>query len=299
VLQHLNAGRTPVAARNWAAKCMRVRPVDHYPDQLLANLKAIAPRHQDDPTVVILTPALVEGWPRASRWRLASALTGTVGAIVFATLRTLAIISSRRAVNTPTLIACVIVDMPFASYQETPSLAYRNAARVLAESGCDGIKLEGGVEMADTIAFLVTRGIPVMGHVGLTPQSVHRFGGYRIQGRSPAASRRILADARAVAEAGAFTIVIEGVVETLARDITNAVPVPTIGIGASADCDGQVLVTEDLVGLFSDFTPSFVRRYAELGQALSDAVATYAADVRARRFPGPEHCFPPPGRKKR
>jgi len=195
--------------------------------------------------------------------------------------------------------ACVIVDMPFASYQESPSLAYRNAARVLAESGCDGIKLEGGVEMADTIAFLVTRGIPVMGHVGLTPQSVNRLGGYRIQGRSLAASRRILADARAVAEAGAFTMVIEGVVETLARDITNAVPVPTIGIGASADCDGQVLVTEDLVGLFSDFTPSFVRRYAELGQALSDAVATYAADVRARRFPGPEHCFPPPGRKKR
>ncbi len=208
-------------------------------------------------------------------------------------------IAHGRAVVRGSVRACVIVDMPFASYQETQSLAYRNAARILAESGCDGIKLEGGVEMADTIAFLVTRGIPVMGHVGLTPQSVNRFGGYRIQGRSPAASRRILADARAVAEAGAFSIVIEGVVETLARDITNAVPVPTIGIGASVDCDGQVLVTEDLVGLFSDFTPSFVRRYAELGQALSDAVATYAADVRARRFPGPEHCFPPPRRKKR
>ncbi len=208
-------------------------------------------------------------------------------------------IAHGRAVVRGSERACVIVDMPFASYQETRSLAYRNAARVLAESGCDGIKLEGGVEMADTIAFLVERGIPVMGHVGLTPQSVNRFGGYRIQGQSAAASRRILADARAVAEAGAFTIVIEGVVETLARDITNAVPVPTIGIGASADCDGQVLVTEDLVGLFSDFTPSFVRRYAELGQALSDAVATYAADVRARRFPGPEHCFPPPRRKKR
>ena len=208
-------------------------------------------------------------------------------------------IAHGRAVVRGSVRACVIVDMPFASYQETPSVAYRNAARVLAESGCDGVKLEGGVEMADTIAFLVARGIPVMGHVGLTPQSVNRFGGYRIQGRSAAASRRILADARAVAEAGAFAIVIEGVVETLARDITNAVPVPTIGIGASADCDGQVLVTEDLVGLFSDFTPSFVRRYAELGQALSDAVAAYAADVRARRFPGPEHCFPPPGRKKR
>jgi len=195
--------------------------------------------------------------------------------------------------------ACVIVDMPFASYQESPARAYRNAARVMVETGCGGIKLEGGAEMADTIAFLVQRGIPVMGHVGLTPQSVNRFGGYRIQGKSPAAARRIVADARAVADSGAFSMVIEGVVETLAREITNAVPVPTIGIGASPHCDGQVLVTEDLVGLFSDFTPSFVRRYAELGGDLSDAAAAYAKDVRARRFPGPEHCFPQPGKKKR
>ena len=195
--------------------------------------------------------------------------------------------------------ACVIVDMPFASYQESPARAYRNAARVMVETGCGGIKLEGGAEMADTIAFLVQRGIPVMGHVGLTPQSVNRFGGYRIQGKSPAAARRIIADARAVADSGAFSMVIEGVVETLAREITNAVPVPTIGIGASPDCDGQVLVTEDLVGLFADFTPSFVRRYAELGGELSDAAAAYAADVRARRFPGPEHCFPQPKKKKR
>jgi len=195
--------------------------------------------------------------------------------------------------------ACVIVDMPFASYQESPARAYRNAARVMVETGCGGIKLEGGAEMADTIAFLVQRGIPVMGHVGLTPQSVNRFGGYRIQGKSPAAARRIIADARAVADSGAFSMVVEGVVETLAREITNAVPVPTIGIGASPDCDGQVLVTEDLVGLFADFTPSFVRRYAELGGELSDAAAAYAADVRARRFPGPEHCFPQPKKKKR
>ena len=195
--------------------------------------------------------------------------------------------------------ACVIVDMPFASYQESPARAYRNAARVMVETGCGGIKLEGGAEMADTIAFLVQRGIPVMSHVGLTPQSVNRFGGYRIQGKSPAAARRIIADARAVADSGAFSMVVEGVVETLAREITNAVPVPTIGIGASPDCDGQVLVTEDLVGLFADFTPSFVRRYAELGGELSDAAAAYAADVRARRFPGPEHCFPQPKKKKR
>jgi 3-methyl-2-oxobutanoate hydroxymethyltransferase len=194
--------------------------------------------------------------------------------------------------------ACVVVDMPFASYQESPQAAYRSAARVLAETGCAAVKLEGGVEMAPTVAFLVARDIPVMGHVGLTPQSVNRFGGFRVQGRDVAAARRILADARAIADAGAFSMVVEGVVEPLAREITAAVPVPTIGIGASAACDGQVLVTEDLAGLFSDFTPKFVKRYAELGDALQSAVAAYAADVRARRFPGPEHGFAaaPPAR---
>ena len=194
--------------------------------------------------------------------------------------------------------ACVVVDMPFGAYQESPAQAYRNAARVLAETGCAAVKLEGGAEMADTIAFLVERGVPVMGHVGLTPQWVNRFGGYKVQGRGKSDATRILADARAVADAGTFSIVIEGVVEPLARDITNAVAVPTIGIGASADCDGQVLVTEDLVGLFSDFTPKFVRRYAELGAKVEKAAAAYAKDVKARRFPGPEHCFAPKKQKK-
>jgi 3-methyl-2-oxobutanoate hydroxymethyltransferase len=192
---------------------------------------------------------------------------------------------------------CVVVDMPFGSYQESPAQAFRNAARVMTETGCDGVKLEGGAEMADTIRFLVERGIPVMGHIGLMPQSVHVMGGFKVQGRDRAAAHRLLLDARAVADAGAFAIVVEGTVETVAREITQAVPVPTIGIGASAACDGQVLVTEDLVGLFSDFTPRFVRRYADLGRQVSEAAARYAADVRARRFPADEHTFAPTGGK--
>lgn len=187
--------------------------------------------------------------------------------------------------------ACVIVDLPFATYQESPEQAYRNAARVMAETGCAGVKLEGGVAMAKTIEFLAARSIPVLGHIGLMPQSVHAYGGYRVQGKDPDGAQAVMADALAVAGAGAFAIVVEGTMEWVARDITAAVPVPTIGIGASAACDGQVLVTEDMTGLFTAFTPKFVKRYAELGTALSDAAAAYARDVRARRFPGPEHCF--------
>lgn len=190
--------------------------------------------------------------------------------------------------------ACVIVDMPFGSYQESPEQAFRNAARVMRETGCAGVKLEGGAEMAATVAFLSRRAIPVMGHVGLMPQSVNSYGGFRVQGREDADAHAIVDDARAVAEAGAFSMVVEGVVEPVAREITRAVPVPTIGIGASSHCDGQVLVTEDMAGLFPDFTPRFVRRYADLGGALSEAAAAYARDVRERRFPGPEHCFGAP-----
>ncbi len=196
--------------------------------------------------------------------------------------------------------ACVTVDMPFGSYQESPSQAFRNAARILSETGCDAVKLEGGAEMAETIAFLVQRGIPVMGHVGLTPQSVNRLGGYRARGRNRDEAVRIVSDARAVADAGAFSIVVEGVVESLARDATTAVPVPTIGIGASSECDGQVLVAEDMLGLFSDFTPSFVKRYASLGDAVGKAAEAYAADVRSRRFPCKDHVFADrPGRNRK
>jgi len=187
--------------------------------------------------------------------------------------------------------ACVIVDMPFATYQESPAQAYRNSARILAETGCAGVKLEGGAEMANTIRFLTERRIPVMGHIGMMPQSVAAYGGFRVQGKEDDEAKAVLADAVAVAEAGAFTIVIESVVEPLARQITSTVDVPTIGIGASPSCDGQVLVTEDAAGLFSDFTPRFVKRYAELGEDLGAVAQTYAEDVRARRFPGPEHCF--------
>ncbi|MCW2240459.1 3-methyl-2-oxobutanoate hydroxymethyltransferase [Azospirillum canadense] len=192
--------------------------------------------------------------------------------------------------------ACVVVDLPFGSYQESPQQAFRNAARVLAETGCAAVKLEGGVEMAETVAYLTARGVPVMGHIGLTPQSVNTLGGFRARGRSVDEGERILADAQAIADADAFALVIEGVMEPLADRITAAVAVPTIGIGASVACDGQVLVTDDLLGLFTDFTPKFVRRYAELGPTVSQAASAFAEDVRHRRFPGPEHVFAAPSK---
>jgi 3-methyl-2-oxobutanoate hydroxymethyltransferase len=187
--------------------------------------------------------------------------------------------------------ACVIVDMPFGSYQGSPAQAFDACARVLKETGCSGVKVEGGTEMAETVRFLTARGIPVMGHIGLTPQSVNQLGGYRARGRTNAEADQIIADGQAIAEAGAFAIVIEGTLESVARTVTTAVDVPTIGIGASAACDGQIIVADDILGLFGSFTPKFVKRYAELGDAVGEAVARYAADVRARRFPGAEHVF--------
>ena len=189
--------------------------------------------------------------------------------------------------------ACLVVDMPFGSYQESPPTAFRNAAQVMAETGCLAVKLEGGGEMAETVDYLVRRGIPVMGHVGLTPQSINRLKGYRARGRDPEEAAAITTDAASIAHAGAFAIVLEGVVETLAREITAGVPAPIIGIGASSACDGQVLVSEDMTGLFSAFKPKFVKRYAELGPEIDKAAAAYAAEVRSRRFPAAEHCFAP------
>jgi 3-methyl-2-oxobutanoate hydroxymethyltransferase len=189
--------------------------------------------------------------------------------------------------------ACVVVDLPFGSYQASPQQAYGTAARVLAETGCAAVKLEGGVEMAETIAFLAARGIPVMGHVGLKPQGVMADGGFRTRGRDQAEALQIQQDAEAAAAAGCFAIVIEGTLEPLARRISDALTVPTIGIGASPACDGQILVSEDLLGLFADFTPKFVQRYADLGPQISAAVEAYAKDVRERRFPGPEHTTAP------
>ena len=187
--------------------------------------------------------------------------------------------------------ACVIVDMPFGTYQESPEQAFRNAARVITETGCAGIKIEGGEEMVKTVRFLIDRGIPVMGHVGLKPQSVNVAGGYRSQGRDGDDARQIMADAKAVSDAGAFAIVIEAVIEPLARAITEAIPTVTIGIGASPACDGQVLVTEDAIGMFADFTPKFVKRFAEVGEDIGQAAASYAAQVTARTFPASEHCY--------
>ena len=186
--------------------------------------------------------------------------------------------------------ALVVVDMPFGSYEASKEQAFQSAARILKETHCGAVKLEGGVRMAETIAFLVARGIPVMGHVGLTPQSINTLGSFRAQGREERSWERIEKDAYAVSDAGAFSVVIEAVAEPLARKITETVAIPTIGIGASAACDGQVLVLEDMLGL-SPRAPKFVRRYGDLGGAIEAAIKAYARDVRSRAFPGPEHVY--------
>jgi len=186
--------------------------------------------------------------------------------------------------------ALVVVDMPFGSYEESPQMAFRNAARVMKETGCGAIKLEGGQRMAETIRYLSERGIPVMAHIGLTPQSVNTLGGYRAQGRRESEWAQIEADAQAVSEAGAFAVVVEGVAELLAARITRQIDIPTIGIGASADCDGQILVLEDMLGL-SPRVPKFVKKYGELADGIAGAVKTYAEDVRTRKFPGREHVY--------
>ncbi len=187
--------------------------------------------------------------------------------------------------------ALVVIDMPFGSYEQSKEQAFASCARVLKETGCGAIKLEGGRHMAETIAFLTARGVPVMGHVGLTPQSINTIGSFRAQGRDEADWGPIEADAKAVAEAGAFALVIEAVAEPLGRRITEQVAIPTIGIGASAACDGQILVLEDMLGL-SPRVPKFVRRYGQLGPGIEAAIAAYADDVRSRAFPAPEHTYP-------
>lgn len=186
--------------------------------------------------------------------------------------------------------AMVVVDMPFGSYETNADQAFLNAVRIMKETGCQAIKIESGAYAAGQIAHLVERGIPVMGHIGLRPQAIHVDGGFRAKGRTEDERDRVIAEARAAADAGAFCIVIEGVAEDLAAAITAEVSCPTIGIGASAACDGQVLVTQDMLGLF-DWTPKFVRRYADLREAIDTAAAEYAADVRARRFPGTAETY--------
>lgn len=195
-----------------------------------------------------------------------------------------------RAVMRTSRRALVVADMPFGSYESSPHVAFENATRLLKETGCQAVKLESGPTIAETVAFLVQRGVPVMGHVGLRPQAINVDGAFRAKGRSDDERLRVLAEAEATADAGAFAIVIEGVAESLAREITEAVQVPTIGIGASSACDGQILVTDDMLGLF-EWTPRFVRRYADLRGEISGAVGAWAADVRARRFPGEAETY--------
>jgi 3-methyl-2-oxobutanoate hydroxymethyltransferase len=188
--------------------------------------------------------------------------------------------------------AAVVVDMPFGAYEASPEQAFASASRLLKETGCDAVKLEGGETMAETVSFLSQRGIPVMGHVGLTPQAVNVLGGYNARGRSDAEAQKIVSDAVALDRAGAFAVVVEGVVEPIAVEVTKAVSCPVIGIGGSAQCDGQVLVTEDMLGMF-ERVPRFVKRYAEISEVISDAAARFAADVRARTFPGVEQTYQP------
>lgn len=195
-----------------------------------------------------------------------------------------------RAVVSHSQRACVIVDLPFGSYQQSSAQAFETAARIMAQTGCQGVKLEGGMEMADTVRFLSERGIPVMAHIGLMPQHVHRLGGYKYQGRSEDEAASLREQADAMEQAGAMALLLEGIREALAREITQAVSVPTIGIGASPACDGQVLVTEDMLGLH-ERTPKFVKRYAKLRENITQAVASYAEDVKSGAFPALEHCF--------
>ncbi|MGE8407942.1 MAG: 3-methyl-2-oxobutanoate hydroxymethyltransferase [Pseudomonas sp.] len=187
--------------------------------------------------------------------------------------------------------ACVVVDMPFGSYQASLEQAFLNAAKLLRETGAQGIKLEGGEEMAETVAFLTRRGIPVMAHVGLMPQQVNSQGGFKAQGRDAASAATVRRDALAMQAAGAFSVVLEGIAEPLARALSAELEIPTIGIGASPACDGQVLVSEDLLGLFGEYQPRFVKRYAELQAPIDRALADYAREVRENRFPTLEHCF--------
>jgi 3-methyl-2-oxobutanoate hydroxymethyltransferase len=196
-----------------------------------------------------------------------------------------------RAVARGRRSALLVADMPFLSYQASLEHAVRNAGRLLQEGSAEAVKLEGGVTRRETIEAITQSGIPVMAHIGLTPQSVHAFGGYKVQGKEKEARVRILTDARAIEDGGAFAVVLEGIPSDLAEEITGQLAIPTIGIGAGAACDGQVLVVHDMLGLFDDFTPKFVKRYAELKQLMGGAVKDFIGDVRNGKFPAPEHSF--------
>jgi 3-methyl-2-oxobutanoate hydroxymethyltransferase len=195
-----------------------------------------------------------------------------------------------KAVVRATKHACVVVDLPFGSYEASPADAFRSAARLIKETGCNAVKLEGGETMEETIAYLHKRGIPVMAHIGLTPQHVHQMG-YSCQGKTAAQQQQLLADAKAVEAAGAFAVVLECVEESAARNVTENVAIPTIGIGGSVACDGQILVTEDMLGLTQGRLPKFVKQYAKLGDTLEASVVRYKEEVQKREFPSAEYCY--------
>jgi 3-methyl-2-oxobutanoate hydroxymethyltransferase len=219
----------------------------------------------------------------------------SLGQVIYGLPHTVAVTMEMMAAHGAAVVrgsyhAAVVVDMPFGSYEATPEQAFNNAARLLKETGAAGVKMEGGKVMAPTIEFLTSRGIPVMAHVGLTPQAVNILGGYGVRGKGDAEAKTIVEDAVALSNAGAFAMVIEGVMEPIAIEITQKVACPTIGIGGSAQCDGQVLVTEDMLGLF-ERTPKFVKRYGAMSDMVEGAVVNYANEVRQRLFPGPEHIY--------
>lgn len=221
----------------------------------------------------------------------------SLGMVVYGMENTLAVtvpmmIAHGKAVVCSTKKALVVIDLPFGSFQASPAQACETSTSIIAATGCGAVKLEGGVEMAPTVKFLVERGIPVMGHIGLKPQSVNAMGGYRTQGKNEKDAQSLLEDAKAIELAGAFAIVIEGVVEAVAKDITAQLSIPTIGIGASPACDGQVLVIDDMLGAGGEYIPSFVKRYADVAGITKKAVSEYAKEVRARRFPSDEYCYP-------
>ncbi len=196
-----------------------------------------------------------------------------------------------QAVVRATSKSCIVVDMPYGSYEESPEQAFRNASMLLKETGCQAVKLEGGSEMAATISFLAQRGVPVIGHIGLVPQSVNALGGYGSRGKDADEAKRILHDAQALETAGAFAIVLEGVQETVARRIADEINIPTIGIGASVVCDGQILVTDDMLGLTPGKKPKFVKEYAQMGEQIEEAVVSYAKEVKAREFPSEKYVY--------
>ncbi|WP_420546945.1 3-methyl-2-oxobutanoate hydroxymethyltransferase [Curvivirga sp.] len=220
----------------------------------------------------------------------------SLGMVIYGMENTLGVtmdmmINHGKAVSSMTKNALIVVDMPFGSFEESKEVAFRNAARLMAEGGANAVKIEGGRDVAPTIDFLTQRGIPVMAHVGLMPQRVQAMGGFRAQGKDEASANEILKDALAVQEAGAFSVVIEGVMEPVGRKITEELDIPTIGIGASAACDGQVLVIDDILGIFDEFKPKFVKRYANLNKDINAAIENFCNEVRSGAFPADEHLF--------